>query len=333
MRRAVELDPTFALAHARLGTIYANLLDTEASRRHATRAFELRDKVSELERLYIEARYYTTGQADPAKAIEAYRVAIGTYPTDYASRTNLAILLKERGELEESLALLREATRLAPEEPSARFNLAGGLLEMGQFDEARAEMDRLLSVRDNGASRAAADGAGRAARRHGARGPAARVGQEPRRSDRHAADAARCGALSRPVPRGRAAGRRAAAGVQRRRRAHRLGRTACRHCHQPGHGRRRRPRAGADGAAARRRLRRPDRRRAAGHRRAHRRSCGCCPRPPDCPRERACRRRIHHGAAADDGPAGRRRSGGSDGRPGRRAGTTAATPITCWSTA
>ncbi len=154
MRRAVELDPTFALAHARLGTIYANLLDTEASRRHATRAFELRDKVSELERLYIEARYYTTGQADPVKAIEAYRVAIGTYPTDYASRTNLAILLKERGELEESLALLREATRLAPEEPSARFNLAGGLLEMGQFDEARAEIDRLLSVRDNGASRA-----------------------------------------------------------------------------------------------------------------------------------------------------------------------------------
>ena len=81
-------------------------------------------------------------------------MAIGTYPTDYASRTNLAILLKERGELEESLALLREATRLAPEEPSARFNLAGGLLEMGQFDEARAEIDRLLSVRDNGASRA-----------------------------------------------------------------------------------------------------------------------------------------------------------------------------------
>ena len=154
MRRAVELDPTFALAHARLGTIYANLLDTEASRRHATRAFELRDKVSELERLYIEARYYTTGQADPAKAIEAYRVSIGTYPTDYASRTNLAILLKERGELEESLALLREATRLAPEEPSARFNLAGGLLEIGQFDEARAEIDRLLAVRDNGASRA-----------------------------------------------------------------------------------------------------------------------------------------------------------------------------------
>ena len=154
MRRAVELDPTFALAHARLGTIYANLLDTEASRRHATRAFELREKVSELERLYIEARYYTTGQPDPAKAIEAYRVSIATYPTDYASRTNLAILLKERGELEESLALLREAISLAPEEPTARFNLASGLVEMGQFDEARVEIDRLLSVRDNGASRA-----------------------------------------------------------------------------------------------------------------------------------------------------------------------------------
>jgi tetratricopeptide (TPR) repeat protein len=154
MRRAVELDPTFALAHARLGTLYANLLDAEASRRHSTRAFELREKVSELERLYIEARYYTTGQPDPAKAIEAYRVSIATYPTDYASRTNLAVLLRERGELEESLALLREATRLAPEEPSARYNLASGLVESGQFDEARTELDRVVAIRDGGASRA-----------------------------------------------------------------------------------------------------------------------------------------------------------------------------------
>ncbi len=153
MRRAVELDPEFALAHARLGTVFANLLDSEASRRHATRAFELREKVSELERLYIEARYYTTGQPDPAKAIEAYRVSIATYPTDYASRTNLAVLLKERGEVEESLALLREATSLAPEEPSARFNLASGLVDAGQFDEARREIDRLLAVRDDGATR------------------------------------------------------------------------------------------------------------------------------------------------------------------------------------
>ena len=182
--------------------------------------------MSELERLYIEARYYTTGQPDPAKAIEAYRVSIATYPTDYASRTNLAVLLKERGELEESLALLREATRLAPEEPSARFNLASGLVESGQLDEARVELDRLLAVRDGGATRALlmalavlrGDAALEAQQREWAK--------TPRRPDRHAADGVGRGAVSRPVPRSRAAGRRAAARVQRRRRADRRGRSS-----------------------------------------------------------------------------------------------------------
>jgi tetratricopeptide (TPR) repeat protein len=153
LRRAVELDPEFALAHARLGTVYSNLLDDEASRRHTERAFELRDEVSEVERLYIEARYYTIVKPDLNKAIDAYRVSIATYPNDYASRTNLALLLKERGELEEALAMMRAATELAPEEPSARINLASGLIALGRYDEAKKELARLISVVDNGQGR------------------------------------------------------------------------------------------------------------------------------------------------------------------------------------
>ena len=78
LRRAVELDPGFALAHARLGTTYSNLEDMDESRRHTARAFELRKRVSERERLYIEARYYTTVRPNPDRAIEAYRVAIAS---------------------------------------------------------------------------------------------------------------------------------------------------------------------------------------------------------------------------------------------------------------
>jgi tetratricopeptide (TPR) repeat protein len=153
MRRAVELDPDFALAHARLGTLYSNQNDLAGSRRHTTRAFELRDKVSEVERLYIEARYYETVALDPAKAVEAYRVAIATFPTDYASRVNLALLLKGRGELDEATALLQEAARLAPEEPNARLNLASTYLESGRLDEARREVDQLIAVRDDASAR------------------------------------------------------------------------------------------------------------------------------------------------------------------------------------
>ena len=154
MRRAVELDPEFALAHARLGTIYSNLMDDGASQRHTTRAFELRDKVSESERLYIEARYYTISAPDPAKAADAYRVAIATYPGDYPARVNLGILLKERGEMDEAIAMMREAVALAPEETSARFNLASSLIETGRYEDARQEIGRLIALADTGAGRA-----------------------------------------------------------------------------------------------------------------------------------------------------------------------------------
>ena len=77
-RRAIELDPEFALAYARLGTVYANLAQTDEARKMTARAYELRSKVSEAERYYIEARYYTTVEPDIQKALDVVsRVAGG----------------------------------------------------------------------------------------------------------------------------------------------------------------------------------------------------------------------------------------------------------------
>jgi tetratricopeptide (TPR) repeat protein len=152
-RRAVELDPDFALAHARLGTAYSNLNDVANSRRHTARAFELRDKVSEVERLYIDARYYTTVKPDSVRAAEAYRVSIATYPTDYASRVNLALILQQGGDLEEAVRLLREAVAIAPEEPNAKTNLAKALFDLGQYDEARKALQDATALRDDGGVR------------------------------------------------------------------------------------------------------------------------------------------------------------------------------------
>jgi tetratricopeptide (TPR) repeat protein len=152
-RRAVELDPDFALAHARLGTAYSNLNDVANSRKHTARAFELRDKVSEAERLYIDARYYTTVKPDTAKAAEAYRVTIATYPTDYASRVNLALILQQGGDLDEAVRLLREAVTIAPEEPNAKTNLAKALFDQGNYDEARKVLRDVTALRDDGGVR------------------------------------------------------------------------------------------------------------------------------------------------------------------------------------
>jgi serine/threonine protein kinase len=46
-QKAIELDPNFALAHGRLGTCYSNTIYEQKAIEHKTRAYELRDRVSE----------------------------------------------------------------------------------------------------------------------------------------------------------------------------------------------------------------------------------------------------------------------------------------------
>ena len=152
-RRAIELDPSFALAHARLGTVLSNLNERSDAIDAATRAFNLRDKVSERERLYIEARYYTTVTREVPKAMEAYRVLLGTYPDDYAANSNLGSLYREQGKIEEGIAHLKEAVRLAPGQPIARTNLGSAYLSQGRYDEARREFEEVLKLQENSGAR------------------------------------------------------------------------------------------------------------------------------------------------------------------------------------
>jgi serine/threonine protein kinase/tetratricopeptide (TPR) repeat protein len=152
-RRAIELDPDFALAHARLGTVYSNRGDQEASRTHAARAYELRERVSERERLYIEARYFTTAKRDLAKAVEAYNVLLATYPTDFAAHTNLGFLYRNRGDTDDAVRHLQEAVRLAPDQPLAFVNLGYGFLDLGRLDEAKSAFEETLKLQDSMSAR------------------------------------------------------------------------------------------------------------------------------------------------------------------------------------
>ncbi|MCH6554967.1 MAG: protein kinase, partial [Acidobacteria bacterium] len=87
-RRALELDPNFALAYARLGTIYGNIGEREQAEEFRRKAFELRDRVSERERLYITAHYYTSVTFEIEKARQTYELWTQTYPRDSTPRNN-----------------------------------------------------------------------------------------------------------------------------------------------------------------------------------------------------------------------------------------------------
>ena len=154
-RRAVQLDPNFALAHARLGTVLSNLSEPAEAEKATRRAYELRDKVSERERGYIEARYFTTVERNPDKAIETYRLLLATYPDDYAAHSNLGSLYRQQGRFKEALQNLEQAVRLAPMQPLGRLNLGGLYLDEGRYAEARHEFEEVLKMQDSMGARTA----------------------------------------------------------------------------------------------------------------------------------------------------------------------------------
>ena len=91
LKRAIELDPNFALAYASLGVVSGNLGESELAEKYVRKAYELRDKVSERERLYITAHYYgyVTGQID--ENMKTYELWKQTYPRDFVPHANLAV--------------------------------------------------------------------------------------------------------------------------------------------------------------------------------------------------------------------------------------------------
>lgn len=148
-RRAVEIDPEFALAHARLGVVLGNTGQGKEAEAASTRAYELRSKVSERERLYIEARYHSSVARDNEKAIDAYRLLLATYPDDYAAHTNLGSIYRSEGRVADAIKSLEEAVRLAPGQPIGHLNLAFGYLDGGRLAEARSEFEKVLKLQES----------------------------------------------------------------------------------------------------------------------------------------------------------------------------------------
>jgi len=136
-RRALELDPDFALAHARLSTVLGNISELKESREHITKAYALKDRVSEPERLYIEARYFQTVEDTPNKTIERYQFWIQTYPKDFVPHSNLAGMYSNRNENDKAIEEYKTAIALAPDEPLPIGNLAGIYRSQNKLDEAR----------------------------------------------------------------------------------------------------------------------------------------------------------------------------------------------------
>ena len=124
-KRALELDPDFAVAHARLGTVYSNLGETRLAIEHRTRAYELRERVSERERFYILGHYYSGVTREIDKALETYDLWKQTYPRDPVPYINSGTLYSQRGENERTIDAYSKALEIDPARRITYSNLFG----------------------------------------------------------------------------------------------------------------------------------------------------------------------------------------------------------------
>jgi eukaryotic-like serine/threonine-protein kinase len=142
-QRAVELDPNFAMAYARLGTVYSNLGQSELSEANRQKAFELRDRASEHEKLYIMSHYYVdSGQLD--KGITALELYKQTYPRDSTPYNNLAVVYITMGQFENALENARQSVQLDPDSATGYSNLGVAYGGLNRMEEAKATFNQAL---------------------------------------------------------------------------------------------------------------------------------------------------------------------------------------------
>src|SRR4029453_10587544 len=133
---ALALDPDFAMAHLRLGSYYMELVgNTDMARPSFDRAYALRDRVTDREKHFIAAEYFSARQQFE-QARDSLKALTTLYPDDPEFRYELAIAHYALEELPPAIAELRAATRLNPPGARAHGSLVLLLARNNQPDTA-----------------------------------------------------------------------------------------------------------------------------------------------------------------------------------------------------
>jgi serine/threonine protein kinase/tetratricopeptide (TPR) repeat protein len=140
-RRALELDPNFALAYASLGLTYGNLGQASLAAENITKAYELRDRVSEREKYRISALYYSYVTGELEQATQVYELWAKSYPQDSVPPSNLGVTYATLGQYEKALAATEEGLRLE-RTVVGYFNLAQVYLYLNRADDARKTIEQ-----------------------------------------------------------------------------------------------------------------------------------------------------------------------------------------------
>jgi serine/threonine protein kinase/tetratricopeptide (TPR) repeat protein len=147
LRRAVELDPNFAMANAVLGIALSNLENSNEANEYLKRAYDLRDRASEREKLYIQGHYYDTVTGDMEKAVELYEQWTRTYPRHNTPWDNLSLAQQTRGNYDQALSAATEAMHVDPKDTFAYQHQVACYMYTNRFDEAKSVAETAKSLK------------------------------------------------------------------------------------------------------------------------------------------------------------------------------------------
>jgi len=148
-RRAIELDPDFSMAYVALASRYNNLNQPSLALDYARKAYELRGRGTERERLLIATRYLRlTGELE--KNTQTLEMWMAEYPGDASPHGSLGANYVFTGQYAKALAEWREALRLDPDNVAMYENLAPIYLALNRLGETQAVLQSALDRKLDG---------------------------------------------------------------------------------------------------------------------------------------------------------------------------------------
>jgi serine/threonine protein kinase/tetratricopeptide (TPR) repeat protein len=140
-QQAIRLDPNFAMAYALLGDIHLFLGENVLAVADYQKAYELRERTSVYEKLYIETGYHQTVSGDLETAREIYEIWAQTYPRDPVPSASIGFIDYNVGQYDKALAEFRESFRLSPTSFN-HANMVASYVYLDRLEEARAAAEQ-----------------------------------------------------------------------------------------------------------------------------------------------------------------------------------------------
>jgi serine/threonine protein kinase/tetratricopeptide (TPR) repeat protein len=143
LQRAIEIDPNFAMAHALLAITYADGAQRpELSTGSIKRAYELRSRATDRERLFITFWYHQVATGNLEEAQRVGEAFCRTYPRDRDAHASLAGVYQNLAKHEKSLEEGKRAIAADPSFPPGYVNLAWGYVFLERPEEAERAVQR-----------------------------------------------------------------------------------------------------------------------------------------------------------------------------------------------